>query len=163
MNENESILKCKGDVQVSIEYLNKTIEKIEFHNTILRKGRMALAASLANATGGDFDYFINRMVFGNGGTSNASGLGVPRQVATERNGLFGSAVVSKPVIANIDSSNPTQVVFTSVISFQEANGSTLNEMALQMHNGDFYSMATFPGITKTNQMQITWNWRLSFI
>ena len=160
---NESILTCRGDVEVTIEYLNKASEKIEFKNTILRKGRMALAASLANSFGGDFDYFISRMVFGNGGTSNASGLGVPRQVSPERNGLFGSAVVSKPVIANIDSANPTQVVFTSVVSFQEGNGSVLNEMALQMRTGDFYSMATFPGITKTNQMQITWNWRLSFI
>jgi hypothetical protein len=155
-----SELECHGDVQVSIKYKDQKEKIIKFKNTILRKGRMALAASLANELGGDFDFFINRMIFGNGGTT---GTGVPKQVNTERNGLFGSAVVSKPIISNIDPNNPTQVVFTSVITFEEGNGETLNEMALQMHTGDFYSMATFPGITKTNQMQITWNWRLSFI
>lgn len=157
MNEN---LECKGDIKVVIEFANKEKETIEFRNTILRKGRMALASSLANDFGGDFDYFISRMIFGDGGTS---GTGVPKQVNTERNGLFGSARVSKPVISNIDPNNPTQVIFTSVVTFEEANGFTLNEMALQMRTGDFYSMATFPGITKTNQMQVTWSWRISFI
>jgi hypothetical protein len=157
MNEN---LKCKGEIKAVIEFLDKNKETIEFKNTILRKGRMALASSLANDFGGDFDYFISKMIFGDGGTS---GTGVPKQVNTERNGLFGSARVSKPVISNIDPTNPTQVIFTSVVTFEEANGFTLNEMALQMRTGDFYSMATFPGITKTNQMQITWSWRISFI
>jgi hypothetical protein len=156
---NES-LECKGEISAIIEFLDNKKESIEFKNTILRMGRMALASSLANDFGGDFDYFISRMVFGDGGSS---GTGVPKQVNTERNGLFGSARVSKPVISNIDPNNPTQVIFTSVVSFEEANGFTLNEMALQMRTGDLYSMATFPGITKTNQMQITWSWRISFI
>lgn len=157
MNEN---LECKGEISAVIEFVDKKIENIEFRNTILRKGRMALASSLANEFGSDYDFFISRMVFGDGGTI---GTGVPKQVNTERNGLFGSARVSKPVIANIDPNNPTQVIFTSVVKFEEANGFTLNEMALQMRTGDLYSMATFPGITKTNQMQITWSWRISFI
>jgi hypothetical protein len=157
MNEN---LECKGEISAKIEFVDKKIQTIEFKNTILIKGRMALASSLANEFGSDYDFFISRMVFGDGGTT---GTGVPKQVNTERNGLFGSARVSKPIIANIDPNNPTQVIFTSVVTFEEANGFTLNEMALQMKTGDFYSMATFPGITKTNQMQITWSWRISFI
>lgn len=157
MNEN---LECKGEISAIIEFIDNKKETIEFKNTILRKGRMALASSLANEFGSDYDFFISRMVFGDGGTT---GTGVPKQVNTERNGLFGSARVSKPIIANIDPNNPTQVIFTSVVTFEEGNGFTLNEMALQMRTGDLYSMATFPGITKTNQMQITWSWRISFI
>jgi hypothetical protein len=156
MKEN---LECRGDVEVLIEFLNGKESKIEFKNTILRTGREALALSLANRIGSDFDFFINRMLFGDGGTTG----GVPKVVPTERNGLFGSTRVSKPVVANIDVNNGSQVIFTSVVSFNEGNGFTLNEMALQMHNGDLYSMATFPGISKTPQMQITWRWRLSFI
>jgi hypothetical protein len=39
----------------------------------------------------------------------------------------------------------------------------LNEMALQMANGDLYSMVSFPDLTKTSEMSIIWNWTLSFI
>ena len=39
----------------------------------------------------------------------------------------------------------------------------LNEMALQMANGQLYSMTTFPDLNKTEDMQITFNWRLNFI
>jgi hypothetical protein len=152
-------LKCRGDVEVLIEFSDGKTQNIEFRNTILRSGREALALSLANRIGSDFDFFISRMLFGDGGSI----AGVPKVVNTERNGLFGAARVSKPVVANIDVNNNSQVIFTSVVSFGEANGFTLNEMALQMQNGDLYSMATFPGISKTPQMQITWRWRLSFI
>ena len=152
-------LLTRGDVQALITFKDGGSETIEFRNTILRKGREALALSLANRIGNDFDFFVNRMLFGSGGAIS----GVPKVVPTERNGLFGSTVASKPVVANIDPNNGSQVIFTSVVSYGEGNGQTLNEMALQLHNGDLYSMATFPGVTKTSQMQITWNWRLSFI
>lgn len=151
---------CRGDVKIVLENNKKDSQVIEFRNTILRTGREALALSLANRVGDDFDFFINRMLFGDGGTT---GAGAPKIVDAERNGLFGSTRVSKPVIANIDPNNSAQVIFTSVLPYGEGNGFTLNEMALQMHSGDLYSMATFPGITKTPQMQVTFHWRLSFI
>jgi hypothetical protein len=155
----KELLTCRGDVQALISFKEGGGETLEFRNTILRTGREALALSLANRIGDDFDFFINRMLFGNGGATG----GVPKVVSSERNGLFGTTVASKPVVANIDPNNGSQVIFTSVVSYGEGNGYTLNEMALQLHNGDLYSMATFPGVTKTSQMQITWNWRLSFI
>ena len=155
----EDKILCKGDVQAIIEWEDGRRENIEFTNTILRNGRSILALALANRIGDSFDYFISRMLFGDGGTSG----GVPKTVSDGRTGLFGTTQVSKPVISIVDPTNSTQVVFNSVISFSEGNGVTLNEMALQMNNGDLYSMATFPGISKTSQMQIIWNWRLSFI
>lgn len=151
--------KCKGNIEVVIKYESGKIESINFNNTVLRTGRAALASALSNRIGDDFDFFISKMIFGDGGTQG----GVPKQVGDERNGLFGSARVIRPVISNIDPNNETQVVFTSVIPFDEGNGYSLNEMALQLNNGDLYSMATFAGISKTSSMQITWNWRLSFI
>lgn len=157
--------KCKGTIEVIIEYQDGHKQKINFNNTILRTGRRALALCLANKTGDDFDFFISRMIFGNNGTQG----GVPKQVSDDRDALFGPTVVSRPVIANIDPNNETQVVFTSVIPFDEGNGFNLNEMALKLNgspsnSGDgLYSMATFAGVSKTAQMQITWNWRLSFI
>jgi hypothetical protein len=149
----------EGWVERIIEYADGTKEVLTFRNTILRLGRQALAYSLVNNIGDTYDFFISRMLFGDGGTQGGS----IKFVSTDRNGLFGATRANKPVSSGVDPDQPTQAIFTSVITFQEANGFTLNEMALQMNTGDLYSMATFPDLNKTNQMQITWNWRLSFV
>lgn len=158
---------CRGDIEVIVESDSRVVDRLEFRNTILRTGREALALSLANRTGGDFDFFVSRMLFGDGGAN----AGVPKSVQTDRTSLFGTTRVNKPVIANIDPNNASQVVFTSVVSYDEGNGFGLNEMALQLHGSvpsggsspSLYSMATFPGISKTSLMQLTFNWRISFI
>jgi len=154
-----SIIGPKGYIEGIIEYKSGDVEKIEFNNAVVNKGREALAKSLANDIGDDFEFFINKMLFGDAGTNS----GVPKFVSADRNGLFGVTRANKAVIATVDSLLPSQVVFTTVLTFDDANGFTLNEMALQMSNGDLYSMATFADLNKTSSMQITWNWRLSFV
>jgi hypothetical protein len=151
--------KVHGHVTAVIEYLSGDKTVIEFPNTILRTGRNALAAALANDVGDSFNFYVSRMLFGDGGTAG----GATKFVDTARNGLFGITRANKPVIAQVDPNIPSQVIFTSVVAYTEANGYALNEMALQMNTGDLYSMVTFPDLTKTDQMQITWNWRLSFV
>jgi len=156
MNED---IKTSGYVYGEIEYSNGTKKPFEFKNTVLTKGREALAASLSNNFSGEYNFYISRMLFGDGGTSGGS----KKYVNTNRNGLFGTTRASKPVISSIDPNTPYQAIFTSVLRFDDANGYALNEMALQMGTGDFYSMVTFPDLNKTSDMQITFNWRLSFV
>jgi len=158
MNTEEPV-EVNGYVTVNIEYKDGRQEKREFKNTILRKGREALAKSLANDLGDTYQFYVNRMLFGDGGTAGGS----VKYVDTVRNGLFGITRASKSVIAQVDPNIPSQVVFTAVLGFSDANGYAINEMALQMSNGDLYSMATFLDLNKTDQMQITWNWRISFV
>ena len=153
---------CKGYVQGIIEYKNGKFEKINFSNAVVKSGRSALAACLANNIGGDFDYFISEMIFGNGGAKGSSG-GVAKQINDEATNLFGDIVARIPVISNIDPNNTAQVIFTSVLPFDTANGQDINEMGLFLNSGDLYSIATFSSISKSSEMQITWNWRLSFI
>lgn len=155
-------IKSIGAVEITIDYRNGNREVISYDrvpNTVLKLGRQALAKGLANKIGSGFNFYVTRMLFGDGGTHN----GVKKYVNADRNGLFGTTRLSKPVLANIDSNVPTQVNFTSVIGFDEVIGVTLNEMALQLSNGDLYSMTTFPDLTKTSDMQILFNWRLSFV
>jgi len=159
MNTHEPAI-IKGTVQALIKWRDSEIvEEKLFRNTILTTGKMALARSLANIVDDVYTFYIDKMIFGNNGTSG----GVEKFVTTSRTGLFGVTRVQKPVIANIDPDNPSQVIFTSVLTFEDGNGYQLNEMALVMANGDLYSMVTFPDLTKTDLMQITWNWRLSFV
>lgn len=159
MKNIELDTKCYGHVYATIEHKSGKIEEINFKNTILVGGREALAASLANNVTNPYDFYISRMLFGDGGYTS----GQTKYVETSRNGLFGITRASKSVIATIDSNIASQVTFTSVLTYSDANGYTLNEMALQMNNGNLYSMVTFPDLSKTDNIQIVWNWRLSFV
>ena len=159
--EFETEIKVRGDVQMIIKHDDGKEEVIEFPNTILVTGRNALASSLANSFNQTYEFYINRMLFGIGGTD---GGGNKKVVSPNRNGLY-SQLVSKSVISAVDPNVPSQVVFTSVLPANDVatNNQVLNEMALQMATGDLYSMVTFPNLTKTPTMQIVFNWRLSFI
>jgi hypothetical protein len=156
MNEN---IESKGQIEAIIEYSDGRKERLLTCNTVLRNGREALASSLANEIGDSFDFYISKMLFGDGGTNG----GVPKFVNSARNGLFGVTRSTKSIISTIDPAIPSQVIFTSILGYDDANGYSLNEMALQMNNGDLYSMATFADLNKTSTMQITWNWRYSFV
>jgi molybdopterin-binding protein len=159
MNDIHQEVSVKGYVKGIIDFKSGEQKVIEFPNTILRKGREALAACLANDIGDSYDFYVARMLFGDGGTSG----GTTKFVNTNRNGLFGVTRANKGVISQVNPDIPSQVIFTSVITYSEANGATLNEMALQMNNGNLYSMVTFPDLTKTEQMQLTWSWSINVI
>lgn len=153
------ITKPLGGIIATIEYKHKPKEVYRFPNTVLTKGRESLANFLVDQNA-QKSVFVQNMLFGDGGVDKER---IKRTVEADRNALYGITRVSKPVIAQIDPLVRTQAIFTAVITFEEANGYSLNEMALQLNTGDFFSMATFPDLGKTDQMQITWNWRLSFV
>ena len=148
-----------GEIDMIINWKDGRVEKRHFTNSVLRTGRQALASSLANDYGDTYDFYISRMLFGDGGTSGGS----PKYVNTDRNGLFGTTQANKTLSSTIDLNYPYQVVFSSVLTYEDANGVAVNEIGLQMNDGDLYSMATFGDISKTSSMQITWNWRISLI
>jgi hypothetical protein len=153
----EECIKPQGEVECIIEYNDgRPTETISFKNTILQGGRSALAKSLANDIGDQFEFYVNRMTWGSQGTTN----GVKKFVNSSRVALFGTTVLSKPVVSSVVES---QVIFTSLIAFNDIPGTVINEMALQMANGDLYSMVTFEDLTKSSSMQLTWNWRLTFV
>lgn len=157
--KEQDFTKPKGSIERIIKWKNGEEEKYYFHNAVLRTGREALTSCLSNNIGDNFDFFVSRMVFGDGGTEG----GVPKFVNTDRAGLFGITRAIKPIISTIDPNLRTQVVFTSILDYEEANGFALNEIALQMNTGGFYSMATFADLNKTSLMQITFNWHIAFI
>ena len=155
----EDQVKCIGWIDAVIEYKDGRCEEMHFPNTVLRKGRQALASALTNSFGDGFNFYVSRMVFGDGGTAGGS----TKFVDTNRTGLYGLTRASKPVVAGVDPTTPTKAIFTSVLTFADANGFVLNEMGLVMNNNEMYSMSTFPDLTKTDQMQITWSWSVNFV
>jgi hypothetical protein len=155
----EDQIQTIGNIKITVEYDDGKKIYVPVKNKVLRSGRMALASGLANQTGGTFEFYISSMLFGSGGTSG----GTPRFVDDTRAGLFGATILTKGVISSIDPNMPTQVIFTSVITFDEIVGQIVNEMAMQMKNGDLYAMATFGDISKTSSMQLTFNWSQVYV
>lgn len=159
MNISESV-KIYGEVERIIQYKDSSrVDVAVMPNAILTTGRQAMAKTLGNFVGDSPEFFVTRMIFGDGGTE----AGVKKYVNEGRNGLFGVTRLTKPVIASLDPDITTKVIFTSVITFDEGNDVALNEMALQMASGDLYSMLTFNDLNKTSDMQILFNWRLNFV
>ena len=153
-------LISKGSVKMIVQDLEGNIIRQEsFSNAILSTGREAMAASLANKYGASFENYVSHMIFGDGGQDGEA----MKYVNSNRNGLFGVTRASRNTVSVIDSINKYQVTFTSILTYEDGNGYTLNEMALQLENGDLFSMATFGGISKTSSMQITWQWAISFL
>lgn len=153
--------KIYGEVEIIINYEDNTFEqkKMLCKNAVVKTAKEASVLGLVNQIGTSWQFYIDKMIFGINGTSS----GTPKVVEDSRNGLFGTTLLSKSVSSTVNSSSSTQAIFTAVIAFSEGNGNTINEMALQMKNGDLYSMVTFTGIAKTSAMQVILNWRLSFI
>lgn len=155
----EENLVPAGVVYLEITWEDGRVEYREMKNRILLSGRKNFAKALANDFGSSFEYFITGITFGSGGTVG----GAPRFVDDTREGLFGPTLTTKGVITSINPDFPTQVTFTSVLTFDDVVGSIINEMALKMRNGDYFSMTTFGDITKTSSMQMTFNWRVSIV
>lgn len=160
MNEIVEYQEPKGAVEMIIDYNDGRDQERRYrNNAVVRKAKEAHVLGLVNQIGDAWDFYVDRMLFGTNGTVS----GVPKVVEDTRNGLFGTTLLSKAVASIVNPQVATQAIFTTVVTFAEGNGSTINELALQMKNGDLYSMVTMPGIAKTSAMQITFNWRLSFV
>ena len=159
MCEQKEDSKMRGFAKINIEYKDGAKELLEVNNTILQLGKQALTKCLTNDVNDPYDFYIESMVFG---TNGAVG-GTAKYVDESRTGLFGTTLLTKSVISSIDTAAPSTAIFTSVVTFDEGNGSALNEMALKMKNGELYSMLTFPDVNKTSSIQLTINWYISNI
>lgn len=152
-------VKPYGEVEMLIEYADGRKSEMMYRNAILNTGKSALAQAIAGDIGTSYNLYVCKMLFGTNGTIS----GVPKFVDASRNGLFGATLIAKNVTTIINPAAPTQVIFTSILTYSDAIGSSINEMALQLANNDLYSMVTFGEVTKTGSMQITYNWRVTFV
>lgn len=157
----QDLIECNGDIEIIIQNLNdNSTEIIRKHNTVLMLGKSALASCLANNIGDIFNFYVTNLLLG---TNGVDGGGNPKVVSTERTGLFGATLLSLPVFASLSGSSNQNVTFTSTVSSSQANGSQISELALQMANGNLYSMSTTGVISKDSSKQIVINWTVSFI
>lgn len=157
MNKNnlkieESYPKATGDVQIIVKTKNQPTIIINHHNKILRGAKVMATDALLNDFGDAFLGYVNAVIIGTNGVESGS----PKVVDETRTGLFGTTLLTKPVIASRDET--TRGVFTFSIGFDEGNGEDINEMALVMADGTLYSMTCFGSISKDDSKSIVCNW-----
>lgn len=149
-----------GEIDVTASRNGRVIWTETFRNAVLTTGKQALAKSLAGDIGEAYDFYVCKMLFG---TNGQDGGGKPKVVNADRTALFGPVAVAKAVSAVVDPNVRSRVIFTSILLEDDAVGETINELALQMYNGDLYSMATRGGIAKDALTQLTFNWKVNFL
>ena len=76
-------------------------------------------------------------------------------------GLFMLILLS--TLISCQSEKDKQLNEKSSLTFDDAVGYSLSEMALQLADESLYSMATFGDIAKTSGMQITYHWSISVV
>lgn len=160
MNEINENMESYGEVDIIIENVVTGKKTITTHkNKGLRVGKEKVVASLANQINSSFDFYIANALIGTSGTSG----GTPKVVEDTRTGLFGSTLLTKPVITSIDPNNLRKISCTFVITTSEANGSNLNEFLLQLKSGEAFAMISRGDIAKDSSTAITVNWRISYL
>ena len=152
-------VKIRGDVDVIIDHKSGKRETFTIQNAISTNAKNSHASALCNDIGQTFQYYISNMIFGTNGTLSSA----PKSVEASRTGLFGATLVNKAVMSTVNPQSLNQAIFTAVIGFDEGNGNIINEMALMMKNSDLFSMVTLGGISKDSSIQITFNWRITYI
>ena len=155
MNKISNEIEAIGNVYLTVLNDNGTTAKVKIKNKVLNTGVLAMVKALSNSFGGDFNLYISRMLFGTNGTSS----GTPKVVEETRTGLFGTTAAAKSVVSNI-SVDGKRISFSATLLKTDMVGETLNKMALELADGNLFSMTTFGDISKTNTMQLTWDWEI---
>lgn len=149
-------IKPQGFIRAEIKYKDtKQCDIIEFNNQVLNGGKEFLARCLLEGS----KSHIAHMLFGDGGTSNE----MPKEVLPTQDKLNGIVRVKKSVVSQIDPEVPTQLIFSVIVDESEGNGFSLNEMGLELSDGNLFSLSTFANLNKTDQMEITWSWFVCMI
>lgn len=150
-------ISIRGYIIGKIRYLDGSVESFEFPNTVLNSAKARMADFLINEN--PKPIHITNILFGDGGFEGDQ----RKEVNPTQTSLFGIVRASKKVVRQVDPEIPTQLIFSVTLEHEDANGHTLNEMALQMNDGELFSISTIQNLTKTDQMALDWLWVVNFI
>jgi len=147
----------RGHIIRKIRYLDGSVESFEFPNTLLNSAKVRMADFLINEN--PKPIYITHILFGDG----VFEAGQKKEPNPTQTSLLGIVRASKKVVKQVDPEIPTQLVFSVTLENEDANGHVLNEMALQMNDGELFSISTFPNLTKAEDFAVDWLWVVDFI
>lgn len=143
-----------GHLKVSLVYPNRQETVIDEENVITLQGKLRLLRTLylgqANPT-------ISTLRVGSGGTIDPEGR-FPRPATADLTALFNQ-VQSIPVTYSLDETYPS-VTYIADIDPTLCNGLLISEAGLFFGDNVMFNIKTFPGVPKTVDFSIHFEWTI---
>lgn len=156
MNVISTLEPLEGVLSVSKIFPNGASEKLfEEKNLIMLASKQYVLSSVYSA-GVTFQP-ISQLAVGIGGTVDPGGL-FPKPVTQNLTGLYNElARVSVSFTVN---SNVPSVTFITDLDQGTGNGSLITEAGLFRAGGSMFNIKTFPGIPKTSEFSLHFEWTI---
>jgi len=155
--EITSKLPLKGHLSIYKKYKNGTEETVftEEPNLItLAAKNVVLQSVYSNTLTADP---VNTLQVGTGGTIDPAGL-YPKSPTNLASALY-AYLLSVPTSYTTNTSVPS-VTFLATLDEGTGNGSLINEAGLFKTSGLMFNIKTFPGIPKTSEFSLYFNWTI---
>lgn len=159
MNLIES-LEARGDLSISLDYHQGKGKELFFEqkNLIMSNAKRFLLSGIYLA-GVTSDPII-ALKAGTGGCIDPQGL-YPRTEDPDQTDLV-SSIISVPTVYVLD--NPNIIcTFLADIDQSQANGQLITEAGLFKASGAIFNAKNHPGISKTSDFSIHYEWRIRFL
>lgn len=142
----------QGTLSISLVYPDRVVHVLKKDNLVVLGGKMRLLQALYL---GDAASPISTLRVGNGGTIDPEGQ-FPKRVNQSLTRLFNE-VQSIPVTYSLDVTHPS-ITYIADIDPELCNSVLLSEAGLFFGNGEMFNIKTFPGIPKTLDFSIHFEW-----
>ena len=147
-------IDAQGVLSVSLVYPDRVVPVLEKENLVVRGGKLRLLRTLYQ---GDAVTPITTLRVGNGGTIDPNGQ-FPKTVTNDQSSLF-SQVESVNVTYTVDEDYPS-VTYIADIGPDLCNNILISEAGLFFGDGEMFNIKTFPGIPKTLDFSVHFEWTI---
>lgn len=147
-------MDAQGILSISLVYSDRTVKVMEKENLVVRGGKLRLLRALYQ---GDASSPIATLRVGNGGTIDPNGQ-FPKTVGNDQAGLFNQ-VESVGVSYNVNEERP-YVTYIADIGPDLCNNLLISEAGLFFGDGEMFNIKTFPGIPKSLDFSIHFEWTI---
>jgi hypothetical protein len=154
-SQNTSV-SLRGDLLAQKIYADGTKETIfEEKNLIMLVSKQRLL-SMTYQSSGSWDP-INRLAVGTGGSIDPAGL-FPKIVTQDMTDLY-DPLMMLTTYNELDNDIP-KITFITDLDQGMGNGELITEAGLFTVAGSMFNMKTFPGITKTSEFSLHFEWTI---
>lgn len=141
-----------GSLKISLIYADKEVEVLNEKNLVVLGGKLRLLQALYL---GDSATPISTLRVGSGGTIDPAGK-FPKTVDQSLDSLY-SEVQSVDVTYSLDETYPS-VIYLADVAPELCNSVLLSEAGLFFGDDTMFNIKTFPGIPKTLDFSIHFEW-----
>lgn len=159
MNLTEN-LEPRGDLSISLDYHKGNGKELFFEqkNLIMSNAKRFLLSGIYLA-GIVSDPILN-LKAGTGGCIDPQGL-YPKTEDPDQTDLI-TPIIAVPTVYVLDNPN-IMVTFLADLDQSQANGSLITEAGLFKASGTIFNVKNHPGITKTSDFSIHYEWRVRYL